>query len=416
LNSRLKILAVMFFAVIATLSACLEVAEFSPDRDQGRPFNFGEDVDFLREFKSVVLLSDESGLAQVAVVPEYQGRVMTSTAEGMDGSSFGWINYELIESGKLEPHINLFGGEDRFWMGPEGGQFAIFFKAGDPFDLEHWQVPEVIDTLTYEIVDSSQDSVSFRHQNSLVNYSGTVFNFTVDRQIRLLSDDAVSSKIGTVPSGVKGVAYESINVLTNRGPNTWTQEEGLLSIWILGIFRHSPATTVVIPIRAGEVAVLGPAVNDSYFGEVPGERLVVTEGHIFFKADGAYRSKIGVSPSRATGMAGSYNAISGTLTLTQYDQPEENLEYVNSMWEIQSEPFSGDVINSYNDGPPSPDMLPMGPFYELETSSPAVELGPGESVTHRHRTMHFTGSREVIEKLSQQSLGIGLDEIVASLP
>ena len=61
-------------------------------------------------------------------------------------------------------------------------------------------------------------------------------------------------------------------------------------------------------------------------------------------------------------------------------------------------------------------MLPMGPFYELETSSPAVELGPGESVTHRHRTMHFTGSREVIEKLSQQSLGIGLDEIVASLP
>ena len=138
----------MFFAVIATLSACLEVAEFSPDRDQGRPFNFGEDVDFLREFKSVVLLSDESGLAQVAVVPEYQGRVMTSTAEGMDGASFGWINYELIESGKLEPHINLFGGEDRFWMGPEGGQFAIFFKAGDPFDLEHWQVPEVIDPLT----------------------------------------------------------------------------------------------------------------------------------------------------------------------------------------------------------------------------------------------------------------------------
>jgi hypothetical protein len=416
LNSHLRILIVIFFAVIAISSACLEVAEVSPGSDRDRPSNFGEDIDFLRKFKDVVLLSDKLGLAQVAVVPDYQGRVMSSTAEGRDGPSFGWINYELIESGNLEPHVNFFGGEDRFWMGPEGGQFSIFFKSGDPFDLEHWQTPEVIDTLTYEIVGSRQDSVSFRHQNNLVNYSGTVFNFTIDRQVRLLSDDEVSDKIGTVPSGSRGVAYESVNRLTNRGPNTWTREEGLLSIWILGMFRHSPVTTVVIPIREGEVAMLGPVVNDSYFGKVPEERLAVVGGHIFFKADGAYRSKIGVSPSRATGMAGSYNAASGALTLTQYDQPEGILEYVNSMWEIQAEPFSGDAINSYNDGPPSPEMPPMGPFYELETSSPAVELEPGDFVTHRHRTMHFTGSREVIEKLSQQSLGLGLDDIVASLP
>jgi hypothetical protein len=26
-------------------------------------------------------------------------------------------------------------------------------------------------------------------------------------------------------------------------------------------------------------------------------------------------------------------------------------DYVNSMWEDQKEPFSGDVVNSYNDGP-----------------------------------------------------------------
>ena len=31
--------------------------------------------------------------------------------------------------------MNVFGGEDRFWLGPEGGQFALYFKAGDPFDL-----------------------------------------------------------------------------------------------------------------------------------------------------------------------------------------------------------------------------------------------------------------------------------------
>ena len=32
--------------------------------------------------------------------------------------------------------MNGFGGEDRFWLGPEGGQFSIFFKKDDPFDLE----------------------------------------------------------------------------------------------------------------------------------------------------------------------------------------------------------------------------------------------------------------------------------------
>ena len=37
--------------------------------------------------------------------------------------------------------MNAFGGEDRLWLGPEGGQYSIFFRAGDPFDLEHWQTP-----------------------------------------------------------------------------------------------------------------------------------------------------------------------------------------------------------------------------------------------------------------------------------
>jgi hypothetical protein len=36
---------------------------------------------------------------------------------------FGWINRKLIASRKIQPHINVFGGEDRFWIGPEGGQF-----------------------------------------------------------------------------------------------------------------------------------------------------------------------------------------------------------------------------------------------------------------------------------------------------
>ena len=94
---------------------------------------FGKDLEFLKKHTDVIVLADSTNDVQVAVVPAWQGRVMTSTSGGKNGPSFGWINYELIESGELLPHINVFGGEDRFWMGPEGGQYAIFFKNGDDF-------------------------------------------------------------------------------------------------------------------------------------------------------------------------------------------------------------------------------------------------------------------------------------------
>ena len=65
---------------------------------------FGDDLALLKKHVSVMVLTDDAGQAHVAVVPEYQGRVMTSTAAGMDGPSYGWINREAIAAGKREPH------------------------------------------------------------------------------------------------------------------------------------------------------------------------------------------------------------------------------------------------------------------------------------------------------------------------
>jgi len=47
---------------------------------------FGDDLAFLREHTNVILLA--AGDAQVAVVAEYQGRVMTSTSGGSGGPSY----------------------------------------------------------------------------------------------------------------------------------------------------------------------------------------------------------------------------------------------------------------------------------------------------------------------------------------
>ena len=100
-------------------------------------------------------------LAKVAVAPAWQGRVMTSTAGAMPGLSFGWINRELIASGKLLPHMNPFGGEDRFWMGPEGGQFSIFFAKGAKFEFADWFTPALFDTLPFKVVRQSKDKAVF---------------------------------------------------------------------------------------------------------------------------------------------------------------------------------------------------------------------------------------------------------------
>ncbi|MBL7107123.1 MAG: hypothetical protein ISS77_05920, partial [Phycisphaerae bacterium] len=148
-----------------------------------------------------------------------------------------------------------------------------------------------------------------------------------------------------------------------------------------------------------------------YFGQVPDERLVVSDDVLFFKADSKYRSKIGISPLRAKPSFGSYDADNNALTIACYNQPQGITEYVNSSWELQKEPFKGDVVNSYNDGPAAPGEKQLGLFYELETSSPAVELKSGEKITHTHSTMHITGSKDQLNKIAKSVLGVSLEKI-----
>lgn len=374
-------------------------------------YTFCEDVAFLAEHTDVIVLSGESGENQVAVVPQMQGRIMTSTARGAGGLSFGWMNRELIASGEFVEHINVFGGEDRFWLGPEGGQFSIFFEKGVPFDLEHWYTPAPIDTEPFALVRRTPNTASFMREMQLTNYSGTKFKLRVDRDIRLIEGEQARAKLGFAPDDSLGfVAFESVNRLTNIGIDPWKKETGLLSIWILGMFNPSPQTTIVIPYRPGPVDELGPVVNDEYFGKIPDDRLIVDEDVIFFKGDGQYRSKLGLSPYRARSVLGSYDALNKVLTIVRYNKPEDETDYVNSMWELQDKPYAGDVVNSYNDGPPAPGAEPMGPFYELETSSPAAVLGPGQTIRHVHSTFHLQGSEAALNVVAQEVLGVTLEK------
>jgi hypothetical protein len=373
---------------------------------------FADDVRFLEKHTKVIVLRDAGGQAQIAVCPEYQGRIMTSTAAGEQGLSFGWINRAFIAAGQINLKMSAYGGEDRFWLGPEGGQYSIFFKKGDPFDFEHWATPPPINAEPYEPASVEANRVVLRHRMSLTNYSNAVFDLGLEREIRLLDADSAAAELGVTPgAGVKAVAFQSSNTITNHGENPWKRQTGLVSIWILGMFNPSPAVTVAVPFKKGTAAGLGPVVRDNYFGKVPADRLIVRDGVMFFRCDGQWRSKIGLTPKRCTYMAGSYDALNRVLTLVRFSPPEKPSPYVNSLWELQKDPFDGDALNSYNDGSPGPGQKPMGPFYELESSSPGAELEPGGSLTHVHRTFHFQGDDAGLDAIARGALGVGLDEI-----
>lgn len=399
-------------------AACLlTLAAACAGPDEAPPgASFGEDVGFMRNHAAVVVLSRGDDRAQIAVVPGLQGRVMTSTTAGPGGPSFGWINRALIASGENDPHMNAFGGEDRLWLGPEGGQFSLFFAPGDPFDLAHWFTPPPLNEGAFEVVSNRPAEIHLRKDMRLTNSAGTVFDLRADRIVRLLETRDVERLGIPVPDGVSLVAFHSDNQITNTGSAPWTKEGGLLSIWILGMFEPSPRTTVVIPFRPGPERELGPVVNDAYFGRVPSERLAVGDGVLFFSGDGRFRSKIGIPPRRARPFAGSYDAERGVLTIVHLTIPEGAADYVNSLWEIQEHPFAGDVVNSYNDGPAAPGTEPLGPFYELESSSPAAALEPGKSLGHIHTTIHIRGDDRSLDLIARAVLGAGLREIRTALP
>ena len=370
---------------------------------------YAYDVAFLKKnTKSTVELQDETGSSKILLSADYQGRVMTSSAAGDSGNSFGWINYNLIASGQKKQHINPVGGEERFWMGPEGGQYSIYFKKGDSFNYTHWFVPAVLDTITYDIAQSDKSHATFSKKAILTNYAGTVFNIGITRKISLLNKAQLEERLKTtIPAGLSFVGFESDNQVKNNGGNDWKKANGLLSIWILCMMNPSDETKVIIPFHP--IKNSRSYITDNYFGAIPPNRLLVKDSILYFRADGKARGKIGISPMIAKPITGSFNFKKNILTVL-VPEVDKNGLYVNGKWELQKQPYKGDVINSYNDGPLD-DGSQMGPFYEIESSSVAKELKKGEVQEYKQTTCHFQGDYKVLNELARQLLGVNLDDV-----
>ena len=107
--------------LVTTLTVLLNVGTSmaSATQTESTMKTYEQDLAFLKQHSDVIELKHQDGDARLCLVPAWQGRVMTSAASA-DGASYGWLNYDLIETGVvpkdqrqgLDAHIYVFGGEE----------------------------------------------------------------------------------------------------------------------------------------------------------------------------------------------------------------------------------------------------------------------------------------------------------------
>ena len=368
---------------------------------------FAYDRQFLSKYDSIAVL--QKGNAMIIVSPKYQAKVFTSTASGDSGRSFGWVNYKAFDAAP-NAHMNAYGGENRLWLGPEGGKFSLFFPPGNKMEFANWKTPAAFDNEPWDVTSRNADSITLQKDMHLLNYAGARLNTQIKRSITILDENSIASILGLTPDpGLSVVGYTTHNTITNTGDTAWTETTGAPCIWLLDMFNPSPTTVIVVPFDSIPGDHFQQTVTSDYFGAIPADRLKHTDSVLFLKADGNSRGKLGVRSTRSRPAAGSYDYKNHILTITIFDT-DHNAKYLNQEWNTAKPPFLGDAVNAYNDGPLA-DGSQMGPFFELESVSPAAFLKPGASLTHSHSVFHFTGDPQALDAIAKKILGTSLAAI-----
>lgn len=368
---------------------------------------FGYDLQYLSEKDSLLtVLKSADGQAQVIVSPTYQAKVFTSTATGEEGASLGYLNYKALDQEGFSKHMNGYGGENRLWIGPEGGSYSIFFQPGAKQVYANWYTPAPVDTEPWAVRSTDAGSVTMEKEMEVANYLGSTLRMKIDRSVWAEIASMLDVPFG---AGVKVVGYTTENTLANLNSFAWTRETGTVCIWIMDMLNISPRALTIVPYITGDEKELGRIVTSEYFGPIPADRLQVREGLIFLKTDGRLHSKIGLNALRTKGIAGNYDPESKRLTVATFDV-DKQASYLNQEWDPKKDPAVGDLFNGYNDGPLDDGSI-MGPFLELESASPGAFIRPGESLTRRHQVFHFTGDEAELTQLSEVLFGISVDAL-----
>src|SRR6185503_10866054 len=252
--------------------------------------------------EDAIVLEGEGG-SKVLVSPRYQGRVMTTKVGKVE--SVGFVSLDEIAEGETHESFNNFGGQDRFWIGPEAGQYGIYFAPGIELKRDLWKVPPDFNRGPFTVVEKSAAKVRFRREMSVTNYSGTRFKAKVDREVGLIPSERLKEELKVaLPRGVSYAGSYSDNSMANAGDKRWDKQTGLINIWILGQFAPGDRTVIIATSKPGD----GPPYRDEmYFGKVPPDLLKLLGNAVLLRADAKKEGKFGMPQARTTGIAGSFD-------------------------------------------------------------------------------------------------------------
>lgn len=388
---------------IYTLSICLFIIYGCSNTAKS---SYTDTITPIAKKTKIIELVSNNGIGRIAIAPEIQGKILTTTYDGLEGNSNGWINKSAFNNGEI--NFDAIGGEDRIWLGPLGSQHSFYFQQIKPLAENNWLVPPSLSSEPYELVKFDIKEVLMSKQMKLVNFTGTEFNIQISRSIKLLEKENIEKNLNIdFEYDLKHVAYESSHILKNIGNIKWQKETGLVALWNAGMFEGSEKSVVIIPLK--KKSSLDAIYK--YMGPLNSDRLALKNNVILFKADGKYRSKIGVPNIIAPAVYGCYSKDKNRLTIVQYKKTPDSL-FSNSHVSIQGNPYQGEVIPIYNNGTMDYSKTNETSFFELESTSPFKELEPSESVSHFHRVYHFSGDEKTLSFISEKLLGIQLNQCI----
>ncbi len=274
---------------------------------------YGEAFNFLVAHTKVIQLTGENG-ERVAICPEYQGRVMTSTTQDLEGLSHGWVNREYITRGTIDKHFNNYGGEDRLWLAPEGGPYSLFFAPGAAQSLANWYTPVGLNEGAFQITSKDTDPhYRLSRRVRLQNAARTVFDLEIHREIHLQKIHHFGKLFGSeaqsavADAKLRMVGFQTINTVTNLGA-AMSRDKGLFAVWSLGSFRPDRGRRSSFPTKS-------PMIRRSDQSSTP-----ITSAPCRPSGCGSIRKPSG---SRATASSAPRSAS---------DKPGRNLSPARSTW------------------------------------------------------------------------------------
>lgn len=393
---------------------------------------------FLESKTNLIELYNEFG-ARVAVCPEWNGRVMTSTCDGIDGESFGLIRVNEIETTNFRSEFLAFGGEEQFSLSPASGRFAFMYSDEEwakalplfpPSEEETSMLPQGYREAAFE-VDTAPFEPLLRMRRSLKmrNLAGTRFDLDLVRTVRLLAMDEIQNAFGGVVSvaldqgDVSFVAYETSSTAINRG-SPLSRKNGLFSIRTRAMFNAGPHVVAFVPFRSDD-ASLGGELEFDYFGTSPHGVFRRLGSNVLLRADGRHRSAVSVPAIKAQPFFGAIDYRAGLLTIIRYNLPErpETYEYMSDFnlakkSDPPARPYEGGILHAYNSGPDAAlareDSF-SDPYFSFDVFTPVSELQKSESTSHRRVTLHVSADRTTLEFLVKTVFASDYDLVMTTM-